>query len=186
MPKKGWLRNKRKVLVESDRLLIRRPEEGDNQSLERVFCDPAMMHYLGGTWTPNKVAEALQEWREDWGINNRWYGVLLRRDNFEPIGTAGITENTILGELGLELSWFVLFEHQRQGFATEITKELLRFAFDGLGIERVVVETHPKNPASNKLLEKLGFECLGERQHKYDYLPGFEIQILWEKIRGNW
>ncbi len=183
---KEWLRNKRNVLIESDRLLIRRPEEGDNQGLERVFCDPAMMYYLGGTWTSNKVAEAFQEWREDWGVNNRWYGILLRKDNLEPIGTAGITENTIPDEPGLELSWFVLSEYQRQGFATEITKELLRFAFDGLGIERVVAETHPENPASNKLLGKLSFECLGERQHKYDYLPGFETQVLWELTRGNW
>ena len=133
MPKKKWPRNKRNVLVESDRLLIRRPEEGDNRGLERVFRDPAMMRDLGGAWTPNKVAEALQEWREKWGVDNRWYGILLRKDTLEPIGIAGVTENTIPGEPGLELSWFVLPEHQRQGFATEITNELLRFAFDGLG-----------------------------------------------------
>ena len=112
------------VLVESDRLLIRRPEQGDKQALERVFCDPAMMHYLGGAWTPNKVAEAIQEWRKEWGVNNRWYGVLLRKDTGGLIGTAGFTENTIPGEPGLELSWFVLPQHQRQGFATEITSEL--------------------------------------------------------------
>ena len=38
-----------------------------------------MMRYLGGTWTPDKVAEALQEWHEDWGVDNRWYGVLERK-----------------------------------------------------------------------------------------------------------
>ncbi|MCJ7602935.1 MAG: GNAT family N-acetyltransferase, partial [Desulfobulbaceae bacterium] len=165
---------------------IRRPEEGDNRDLERLFCDPEMMRYLGGIWTPDKVSEALKEWREDWGVNNRWSGILLRKNSLEPIGTAGLTENTIPGEPGLELSWFVLPDHQRQGFATEITKELLRFAFDGLGVERVVAETHPENPASNRVLEKLCFECLGERQHRYDYLPGFDTQVLWGLTRGNW
>jgi len=174
------------ILVESDRLLIRRPQEEDNRSMERVFCDPAMMRYLGEAWTPPKAAEALQEWREEWGVNNRWYGVLLRKDTLEPIGTAGVTENTIPREPGLELSWFVLPEHQGQGFATEITQELLRFAFEGLGAERVVAETHPENPASNRVLAKLGFKCLGERQHSYDYLPGFETQVLWELTRGGW
>jgi len=81
--------NMRSVLVESDRQLIRRPEEGDGRRLERVFCDPAMMRYLGGAWTPHKVAEALQEWRGDWGVDNRWYGVLVRKDTLQAISTAG-------------------------------------------------------------------------------------------------
>ncbi|MCP4539746.1 MAG: GNAT family N-acetyltransferase [Chloroflexi bacterium] len=179
-------RNVRNVLVESDRLLIRRPEERDNQCLERVFCNPAMMHYLGGTWTPHQVAESLQEWHEVWGVDNRWYGILVRKDTKEPIGTAGFTENTITDEPGLDLSWFVLPEYQGQGFATEITNELLRFAFDGLKAERMLAETHPENPASNRVLEKLGFECLGERHHKYDYLPGFDTQVLWALTSGNW
>ena len=171
------------ILVKSDRLLIKRPEEGDSRSLEQIFCDPTMMHYLGGVWTPEKVLEALLEWQDDWGVNNRWYGILLKKDDLMPIGTAGITENTISGEPGFELSWFVLPKYQGQGFATEITKTLLCFVFDSLGAERVVAETHPENPASNRVLQKLHFECLGERHHKYDYLPGFETQILWELTR---
>lgn len=174
------------VLGETDRLLIRRPEIGDSQELERVFCDPTMMRYLGSTWTPNKVAEALRWWFENWGVKNCWYGILLKKDTLESIGMAGFTENTIQGEPGLELSWFVFPEHQGRGFATEITNKLLDFGFDDLGAERVVTETHPENLAANRVLEKLGFECLGERQHKYDYLPEFETQVLWALTRGNW
>ena len=185
MPERERHGDTKRVLVESQRQLIRRPEAGDCRSLERVFCDPAMMRYLGGAWTASKVAEALQEWREDWGVDKRWCGILQRKDTLQAIGTAGITENTIPGEPGLELSWFVLPEHQRQGFASEITEELLRFAFDGLGAERVVAETHPDNPASNRVLEKLGFKCLGERHHSYDYLPGFDAQVLWEATRES-
>jgi ribosomal-protein-alanine N-acetyltransferase len=186
LPEEARPRITNDVLVESDRLLIRRPEEGDGGGLERLFCDPAMMRHLGGTWTADKVADALQEWREGWGVDNCWYGVLMRKDALGAIGTAGFTENTIPGEAGLELSWFVVPEHQRQGFATEITDELLRFAFDGLGAERVVAETHPGNPASNRVLEKLRFVCLGERRHTYDYLPGFDRQVLWELTGASW
>jgi hypothetical protein len=59
------------ILVESDRLLARRPEVGDGPALERVFCDALMMRYLGGAWTPDQVEEALREWREDWGVDSR-------------------------------------------------------------------------------------------------------------------
>jgi len=174
------------TLVESGRLLIRRFEEKDGPFLERVFCDPGMMRYLGSAWDAPKVMEALQEWRADWGIENRWYGMLVKKDTLEPVGTAGITENTIPDEPGLELSWFVLPEHQRQGFASEITQSLLGFAFSHLKAARLVAETHPQNPASNRVLEKLGFVCLGERRHTYDDLPGFDVQVLWELTRENY
>jgi|GEM_PF-132006 len=174
------------ALVESERLLLRRPEEGDQEVMERVFCDPTMMHYLGGPWTAVKVGEALHEWRADWGVDNRWNGTLLRKDTGEAVGTAGLTADTVPGEPGMELSWFVLPGHQRQGLATEITRELLHLAFDGLGAARVVAETHPENPASKRVLEKLAFERLGERQHRYDYLPGFGTQVLWALTRRGW
>lgn len=174
------------ILLESSRLLLRRPEADDAPSLERVFCDPVMMRYLGAPWTPEYTAEVCAEWHVDWGVEQRWSGVLVNKETLEVIGTAGLTRNTLTDEIGFELSWFVLPEHQKQGFAAEITAELLRFAFADLGAERVVAETHPENPASNRILEKLGFTCLGERHQTYDDLPGFETQVLWALHRENW
>jgi ribosomal-protein-alanine N-acetyltransferase len=172
--------------IESVRLLLRCPEAGDQTELERVFCDPLMMRYLGGLWTSEQVAAAIAEWRGDWGVKGRWSGVLVKKATGEILGTAGLTENTLPDDPGFELSWFVLPEHQHQGFAVEITAELLCFAFADLSAERVVAETHPENPASNSLLKKLGFNCLGERHHAYVDLPEFETQVLWAITRNDW
>ena len=174
------------ILLESTRLFLRRPEVEDQVSLEQIFCNPDMMRYLGDVWNPDKVTEVNQEWHDDWGVERRWSGVLVKKDTLEVIGTAGLTENTLIDEIGFELSWLVLPEHQKQGFANEITTALLHFAFDGLGAERIVAETHPRNPASNRIFKKFGFECLGECHHQYDDLPGFETQVLWALTRESW
>lgn len=50
----------------------------------------------------------------------------------------------------------------------------------------VVAGTHPENPASNGLLIKLGFPCLGGRHHTYDDLPKFENQVLWAITQNSW
>jgi len=180
------MENMENILLETERLLLRAPEEGDSQSLERVFGDLEMMHYLGGAWDKKQVAESLQWWCENWGINNCWYGTLLRKDTLETIGMAGFTENSIQDESGLELSWFVLPEHQKLGFASEITKKLLYFAFDDLKAKRVLAETHPQNPAAGRVLKKLSFKSFGERQHSYDHLPDFDTQVLWELSGERW
>jgi hypothetical protein len=68
-----------KIIVESNRLLLRCPEVSDQPALERVFCDPLMMRYLGGLWTPEQVAGAIEEWCDDWGVNQHWSGVLVKK-----------------------------------------------------------------------------------------------------------
>jgi len=174
------------ILVSSDRLIVRRPEESDIAILQRVFGDPEMMRTLGETWTPEMVADTVKEWRDEWGYKNRWSGVLVRKGDSEVIGTAGLSEDTVLDEPGLEMSWFVLSEHQGQGFAAEITVALLRFAFEHVGAERVIGETHPENRASTRVLEKSGFTFKGRCQHAYDFLPGFDTQSLWVYSRAMW
>ena len=103
-------RDTKGVLVESKRQPIRRPEMGDCRSLERVFCDPAMTRYLGGAWTASKVAEALQEWRQDWGVDRRWHGILQRKDTLQASGTraaagASVRHARPCGRTSRAISW---------------------------------------------------------------------------------
>ena len=180
------IRSNPNILLDSARLVLRRIEEEDRKLLERLFCDAEIMRYLGGIWGLDQVNETLHEWHNEWGINHYWYGVLVRKDTAEAIGIAGFTTNTNPGEPGLEFSWFIVPEQQKKGYATEITQGILEFAFDHLNIDRAFAETHPENVASNRVLEKLGFVNIGERHHKYDYLPGFEEQVLLKYMRSNW
>ena len=68
------------ILVKSARLLLPQPETEDQLPFERIFFDPAMMHYLGGTWDAGKVAEVIQEWHELWGKDHIRCGVLVKLD----------------------------------------------------------------------------------------------------------
>ena len=174
------------VLLDSKRLYLRRVEKDDLELFKQLFCDSKMMHFLGGTWTTDLVTETLIEWRAEWGKNNYYYGVLIRKDTSEEIGIAGFTENTIPEEPGLEFSWFIVPEQQQKGYATEMTQEILAYAFDEMEIDRVLAETHPENIASSRVLEKSLFVNIGDRANKYDFLPDFEKQVLWEYNRVNW
>lgn len=174
------------ILFETRRLALRRVKEGDRELFFRLFCDAEMMHYLGGAWTSELTEETLHEWRNEWGINNYYYGVITLKSSGESLGIAGFTEDTNPDEPGLEFSWFVLPEHQKRGYASEITLSLQKFVFEVLKKDRLFAETHPDNIASNRVLKKLGFRNSGERHHLYESLPGFEKQVLWEYSRKDW
>ena len=48
-----------------------------------------------------------------------------------------------------------------RGFATEGARELVRYGFDDLGLQRIVGVTHPDNEASQRVLQKIGLTDIG-------------------------
>jgi RimJ/RimL family protein N-acetyltransferase len=55
-----------------------------------------------------------------------------------------------------ELGFIVHPAHQGRGYATEASRPLLAFAFETLGLHRVVGRLEPRNTGSARVLEKLG------------------------------
>jgi RimJ/RimL family protein N-acetyltransferase len=79
------------------------------------------------------------------------------------------------GEIGYTLHP----DHQGHGYATELARELLRLAFDELGLHRVVGRLEPRNLPSARVLERIGMRreahlvenewVKGEWQSEYVY-----------------
>jgi RimJ/RimL family protein N-acetyltransferase len=55
-----------------------------------------------------------------------------------------------------EIGWVLARPHQRKGYATEAAKSLMGYAFDTLRCHRVIATCQPQNPASWRVMEKLG------------------------------
>jgi 8-oxo-dGTP diphosphatase len=62
-----------------------------------------------------------------------------------------------------ELGYWFARDVWGQGFATEALARLLRHGFEDCAIGHVEAATHPHNPASRRVLEKLGFAAAGTR-----------------------
>jgi RimJ/RimL family protein N-acetyltransferase len=56
-----------------------------------------------------------------------------------------------------ELAYWLAPAHQRQGFMSEAGREVVRAAFEDLGLENLVVAHHVGNAASEGLIRRLGF-----------------------------
>ena len=60
-----------------------------------------------------------------------------------------------------QIGYSVLTQFQRQGYATEMVRELVKWALGQQGMVRIVAETEWANPASVRVLEKAGFVSVG-------------------------
>ena len=62
----------------------------------------------------------------------------------------------------VELGWTVFPRHRRQGYATETARALISWARTTFGIRRFISSTTPRNAASLRVHDKLGFTRTGE------------------------
>lgn len=154
-------------VIETERLLLR-PFCADDA--KAVFdgweSDPEVAKYM--FWRSHNDIEKTKEWlsleigqieKDDW-----YRFALVLKETNELIGTGLIYYEDEVS------SWEIGYNLARRfwgfGYITEAMGEILRFAKNQLGIKEVVGRHADQNPASGRVMQKLGFEF--EKAIPYD------------------
>lgn len=66
-----------------------------------------------------------------------------------------------------DVGWFINPKYQGNGYATEAAREVLRFMFNEVEIAQIITSAAIINTSSWRIMEKLGFERIGEKQSTY-------------------
>jgi RimJ/RimL family protein N-acetyltransferase len=102
------------------------------------------------------------------GLAEEWIGrhaAAFERMEFLPLAVLRRSDGALVGSVGLgfspaharaELGYWIGVPYWGQGFATEAAAELVRYGFEELGLERINAHHFPENPASGRVLTKLG------------------------------
>jgi len=80
---------------------------------------------------------------------------ITKKDTGELVGDVILAFASAEHRAG-EIGYIVHPDHQGLGYSTEACREVLRIAFDDLGLHRVIGRLEPRNVASARVLEKLG------------------------------
>jgi RimJ/RimL family protein N-acetyltransferase len=89
-----------------------------------------------------------------------------------------------------ELGWSLHPAYTGRGLATEAVRELLRIAFDGLGLRRVTALCFADNVGSWRLMERIGMRReahnVADSLHRTgEWLDGLGYALLAEEWRGD-
>ena len=150
---------------------------GHAADLEILHADPWVAQWFAGTWSAEesvrRAAAMHAGWEQDgvskWMAYERTSGALIGRGGLsrmqdyaqivELVGPEWATER-------LELGWSVLTAFRGQGYATEIGRAGLDFAFRTLGASSVIAFTERHNTASRAVMERLGMTFAGEVRYE--------------------
>ncbi|MEP7021560.1 MAG: GNAT family N-acetyltransferase [Pseudonocardiales bacterium] len=147
------------IVLETDRLVLRRFTAADLDHLVELDSDPDVMRLLtGGVPTPREKIEnellprILDEYTRPpgWG---RWAAVEKSSGAF--VGWFSLDPPKDDRE-GLELGYRLRREAWGNGYATEGSRALIDKAFADEGVHRVFAETMAVNAASRRVMENVG------------------------------
>ncbi len=97
--------------------------------------------------------------------------IFKRTPSAELIGGIGLVQN----DAGFELGYWLTQRHWGEGYATEAGAAVLQTAYRALRIERVIARHSLDNPASGKVLRKLGFKPTGHIRMMHSLARGCEM-----------
>lgn len=144
--------------MESERLRAEPVAERHHAVLCELLGDPRVGANLGGVADPSAVARQIAKQAEHWATHGFGYWVWFDRETGEPVARGGLSNTHVGGRDEIEVGWSVWPSRWGQGYATELGAASLRCAFDELGFDDIVSYTLLDNRASQRVMEKLGFE----------------------------
>ena len=150
------------ILLETERLTLRRLALADLDNMARLNSDPAVMRYIGdgSVWTraqsEARIRRILKVYEIYPGLG-LWIGEEKSTRRFVGAYALIYIPKTVEVEIGYRLcksAW-------GHGFATEGARALVRYGIIELGLDRVVGLTHPANEPSKHVLIKSGLQPHG-------------------------
>ena len=148
-------------VLETERLVLRALSADEATSLHRISNEPNVRLYL---WDDQPNSEATIK------------GLIAHSDRMfskENVGLFGVRlrgREDLLGFCGFvclkgmeepELCYELTQKMWGGGIATQAARACLRYAFEEVGLERVIVGADAPNITSLRVIEKLGMKCLG-------------------------
>ncbi len=143
-----------------------RPE--DDADLFTIFGDQEVMRYWSKPALENLQAaqDLAREIRESFDQRNLFQWGLVRPEDDRVIGTTTLC-NLDTQNRRAELGYALARSEWGNGVMSTVLPAIVAYAFDTLDLHRIEADVDPRNPASIRLLERLGFKKEGHRRESY-------------------
>ena len=166
--------------LETERFTMRLLVRADAEALFPTLSDPDHAQFL--IQAPFESVEALG----DWLCDPDWYGrswSAIDRSTGELVGRIVAVPS---GEGTFEIGYGTVKHRHKQGVAVECVRRLLAYLFEEEGIHRAIAGTDPRNVASNRVLEKLGFRREAHYVESCRTHLGWCDEYYWGLLAREW
>jgi RimJ/RimL family protein N-acetyltransferase len=160
-------------MIETERLLLRRWEEGDREPFAQLNADARVMQFLPqrlSATESDRTVDRIQEHFRKHGFG--LFAAELRRER-RFVGYVGLHVPGFHARFTpcVEIGWRLAADDWGRGLATEGAKAVAHYAFDALGLDTLVSFTVPANVRSIRVMEKIGMSRDAAEDFDHPNLP---------------
>ena len=158
--------------LDTARLRLRHLTAADGPALFAVYSDPVVMRYWSSPPLTDEAAAAalLTQIERNFRIHERYQWGVARRADDVVIGTCSLGHLDAQNRRA-ETGYILGSAYWGQGLMAEALLALVGFAFApvpvGLGLHRLEADIDPRNAASRRSLERLGFQSEGYLRERW-------------------
>lgn len=147
------------LVLETERLVLRKIKEGDAALQDRVLNTPAVMEHLGGVKELHQIEAKHSKAMASFAREGFGFMMLIEKSTGDLVGHCGVkrVDNPLAPNVGdHEIGWLVREDRWRRGYAHEAMRAVIDWALGAIDAPHVVALTCEANVGSWKLMEKLG------------------------------
>ena len=173
--------------IDTPRLRLRWLTADDIPSLFAIFSDPEVMAYWSSPPLEdnNAAARLLEEIHEHFAKKTLFQWGVARREDDAVIGTC--TLHALSPEhKRAEIGYAVGRAEWGKGYGAEAAGAMIRYAFETLDLHRLEADVDPRNGASIRCLERLGFQREGYARERYHLYGTVHDSVLYGLLRREW
>lgn len=170
-----------KIILETERLLLREMDDSDFDALKAVISDPETMKYYDKPYDDNGVRRWIA-WCKDSYQRYRFglYAVILKESG-EMIGDCGVSMQIIDDAPHPEIGYYLNKRYHHQGIGKEMTQAMKDYFFTHFDYDDVYSYMDKDNLPSYKVAEANGMTYL----HLYTTKDG-EVCRVYRITREEW
>jgi RimJ/RimL family protein N-acetyltransferase len=173
--------------IKTNRLTLRSITADDVDDFFEIYSDPEVMLYWSTPPLPDRDAAAEQVAE---------IGKLFERREMLKWGIALRTDNKLIGSVTLfhpdfthrrvELGYALGRDYWGQGYMKETLIAIIDFAFSVLNMHRLEADVDPRNEASIKALERMGFLREGYLRERWHVNNEIQDAYFYGLLKPDW
>lgn len=154
--------------------MIRKLEKKDAERMLEWMHDKEINHNFSVDFQTHTLEDAIDFIENSFDERNQHFAVVDENDTYQ--GSISL-KNISYTDYNAEYAVVLRRDALGKGYSQKATKEILEYAFNELGLNKVYLNVLEGNKRARRFYEKMGFKSEGMFE-KHKYIQG-EFQNLW-------
>ena len=155
------------MIIETERLILRKMDNGDYSALCKILQDEDVMYAYEHAFSDDEVDEWLKKQLVRYETDGIGLWAVVLKENGEVIGQCGLTKQLWWGENVVEVGYLFRKDFWHKGYATEAAVACKDYAFNRLGEKRVYSIIRDLNLPSRRVALRNGMKVCGVQVKHY-------------------